>query len=111
MVRDNVQLETAVNTIAHEYLLEFTSEYGIPEALRPELPRPEDRIVDFPEGKAWRLTNLDVTCGMAAWRLMIEYEVLEGVFMANDCNEWLIMIGLGSNKKWLAENTWKVHAT
>nr|GFB98717.1 putative transposase (putative), gypsy type [Tanacetum cinerariifolium] len=38
MVRDNVQLETAVNTITHEYLLEFTFEYGISEALRPELP-------------------------------------------------------------------------
>nr|GEU68137.1 hypothetical protein [Tanacetum cinerariifolium] len=51
MGRDTVQLETAVNTISHEYLLEFTSEYGIPETLHPELPRPEDRIVDFPEGK------------------------------------------------------------
>nr|GEX03843.1 transposase (putative), gypsy type [Tanacetum cinerariifolium] len=50
MVRDNVQLETAVNTISHEYLLEFTSEYGIPEMLHPELPGPVDRIVDFPEG-------------------------------------------------------------
>nr|GEV16760.1 hypothetical protein [Tanacetum cinerariifolium] len=28
MVRDSVQLETAVNTITHEYLLEFTTEYG-----------------------------------------------------------------------------------
>nr|GEU97602.1 hypothetical protein [Tanacetum cinerariifolium] len=51
MVRDSVQLETAVNTITHEYLLEFTSEYGISEMLRPELPGPGDRIVDFPEGK------------------------------------------------------------
>nr|GFB19466.1 transposase (putative), gypsy type [Tanacetum cinerariifolium] len=51
MVRDSVQLETAVNTITHEYLLEFTSEYGITEMLRPELPGPGDRIVDFPEGK------------------------------------------------------------
>nr|GEW00145.1 hypothetical protein [Tanacetum cinerariifolium] len=51
MGRDIVQLETAVNTISQEYLLEFTSEYGIPEALYPELPRPEDRIIDFPEGK------------------------------------------------------------
>nr|GEZ58979.1 hypothetical protein [Tanacetum cinerariifolium] len=53
MVRDSVQLETAVNTISHEYPLEFTSEYGISEVLRPELPGPGDRIVDFPEGK-WR---------------------------------------------------------
>nr|GEV61776.1 hypothetical protein [Tanacetum cinerariifolium] len=51
MVRDSVQLETAVNTISHEYLLEFTSEYGISEMLHPKLPGPGDRIVDFPEGK------------------------------------------------------------
>nr|GEY21162.1 hypothetical protein [Tanacetum cinerariifolium] len=51
MGRDTVQLETAVNTISQEYLLEFTSEYGIPETLHPELPGPKDRIVDFPEGK------------------------------------------------------------
>nr|GEX17596.1 hypothetical protein [Tanacetum cinerariifolium] len=51
MVRDSVQLETAVNTISHEYLLEFTSEYGISEMLHPELPGPGDRIIDFPEGK------------------------------------------------------------
>nr|GEX82109.1 hypothetical protein [Tanacetum cinerariifolium] len=51
MVRDSVQLETAVNTISYEYLLEFTSEYGIPKMLHPELPGPRDRIVDFPEGK------------------------------------------------------------
>nr|GFD03746.1 hypothetical protein [Tanacetum cinerariifolium] len=51
MGRDTVQLETTVNTISPEYLLEFTSEYGIPEALHPELPGPEDGIVDFLEGK------------------------------------------------------------
>nr|GEU80967.1 hypothetical protein [Tanacetum cinerariifolium] len=51
MGRDTVQLETAVNTISHEYLLEFTLEYGIPETLHPELPGPGDRIVDFPQGK------------------------------------------------------------
>nr|GEY78230.1 transposase, MuDR, MULE transposase domain protein [Tanacetum cinerariifolium] len=50
-VMDSVQLETAVNTISHEYLLEFTSEYGISEMLHPELPGPKNRIVDFPEGK------------------------------------------------------------
>nr|GFB70046.1 hypothetical protein [Tanacetum cinerariifolium] len=49
MVRDSVQLETAVNTIFHEYLLEFTSEYSISEVLHPELPGPGHRIVDFPE--------------------------------------------------------------
>nr|GEU48381.1 hypothetical protein [Tanacetum cinerariifolium] len=51
MGRDTVQLETAVNTIFQEYLLDFTSEYDIPEALHPELHGPEDKIVDFPEGK------------------------------------------------------------
>nr|GEX18708.1 transposase (putative), gypsy type [Tanacetum cinerariifolium] len=59
MVRDSVQLETAVNTISHEYLLEFTSEYGISEMLQPELPGPGDRIVDFPEGKI-HLSQLSV---------------------------------------------------
>nr|GEU33199.1 hypothetical protein [Tanacetum cinerariifolium] len=52
MGRDTVQLETAVSTISQEYLLEFTSEYGISEALHPELPGPEDRIVYFLDGKA-----------------------------------------------------------
>nr|GEV44047.1 hypothetical protein [Tanacetum cinerariifolium] len=51
MGKDTVQLETAVSTISQEYPLEFTSEYGIPEALHPELPGPEDMIVDFLEGK------------------------------------------------------------
>nr|GEY59000.1 hypothetical protein [Tanacetum cinerariifolium] len=49
---DTVQLETAVNTISHEYLLDFTSEYDIPETLHPALHGLEDRIVDFPED--WR---------------------------------------------------------
>nr|GEU55976.1 putative reverse transcriptase domain-containing protein [Tanacetum cinerariifolium] len=48
---DTIQLETTVTTISQEYLLEFTSMYGILEALHLELPCPEDRIVDFPEGK------------------------------------------------------------
>nr|GEX38828.1 hypothetical protein [Tanacetum cinerariifolium] len=52
MSRDTVQLETVVSTISQEYLLVFTSEYGILEALHPELPDPEERIVDFPEGKS-----------------------------------------------------------
>nr|GFC23200.1 hypothetical protein [Tanacetum cinerariifolium] len=52
MGRDTVQLETAINTISQKYLLEFTLKYGILEALHPELPGLEDRIVDFPEGKA-----------------------------------------------------------
>nr|GEY07381.1 hypothetical protein [Tanacetum cinerariifolium] len=51
MGRDTIQLETTVTTISYEYLLEFTSEYGISEALHSELPGPEDMIVDFLERK------------------------------------------------------------
>ncbi|GJY08953.1 hypothetical protein Tco_0377138 [Tanacetum coccineum] len=51
MGRDTIQLENAVSTISQEYLLEFTSEYGIPEGLHPELPGPEETIVEFSEGK------------------------------------------------------------
>ncbi|GJT52758.1 hypothetical protein Tco_0978915 [Tanacetum coccineum] len=49
--RDTIQLEDAVSTITQDYLLEFSSEYFIPENLHPELPGPKDHIVDFPEGK------------------------------------------------------------
>ncbi|GJU76175.1 hypothetical protein Tco_1273245 [Tanacetum coccineum] len=41
MGRDTIQLENVVSTISKEYLLEFTSEYGIPEGLQPELPGPK----------------------------------------------------------------------
>nr|GEV64708.1 hypothetical protein [Tanacetum cinerariifolium] len=51
MGRDTIQLKTAVSTISQEYLLEFTSEYGISEDLHPELPGPEERIVDFSKVK------------------------------------------------------------
>ncbi|GKB66158.1 hypothetical protein Tco_0927570 [Tanacetum coccineum] len=51
MGMDTIQLEDAVSTIFGEYLLEFTSEYDIPEGLHPELPGPKETIVDFPEGK------------------------------------------------------------
>nr|GEU62671.1 hypothetical protein [Tanacetum cinerariifolium] len=51
MGRDTVQLETAVSTISQEYLLEFTSEYGISEDLHPKLPGPGERILDFPKGE------------------------------------------------------------
>ncbi|GKD66785.1 hypothetical protein Tco_1308893 [Tanacetum coccineum] len=51
MGRDTIQLENAVSTISQEYLLEFTFEYGITEGLHPELPGPEETIVEFSEGK------------------------------------------------------------
>ncbi|GJV37251.1 hypothetical protein Tco_1409728 [Tanacetum coccineum] len=57
MGRDTIQLDNAVSTISQEYLLEFTSEYGIPEGLHPELPGPEDTIVDFSEGKVGMYTK------------------------------------------------------
>ncbi|GJT30255.1 hypothetical protein Tco_0910530 [Tanacetum coccineum] len=56
--RDTIQLENTVSTISQEYLLEFTSEYGIPEGLHPELPGPEDTIVDFSEGKVGMYTKV-----------------------------------------------------
>nr|GEX59376.1 hypothetical protein [Tanacetum cinerariifolium] len=59
MGRDTIRLEDVVSTISHEYLLEFTSEYGIPESLHPELPRPKDPIVEFLERKS--LPNLPFT--------------------------------------------------
>ncbi|GJT31311.1 hypothetical protein Tco_0911586 [Tanacetum coccineum] len=40
-----------MSTISQEYLLEFTSEYGIAEDLHPDLPSLEERIMDFPKGK------------------------------------------------------------
>ncbi|GJX54012.1 hypothetical protein Tco_0282381 [Tanacetum coccineum] len=51
MGRDTIQLEDVVSTISEEYLLEFTSEYGIPESLHLELPGLEEPIVEFPKGK------------------------------------------------------------
>nr|GEY18047.1 hypothetical protein [Tanacetum cinerariifolium] len=48
---DTIQLENAVSAISQEYLLEFTSKYGIPEGLHLELPGPGETIVDFLEGK------------------------------------------------------------
>nr|GEX21006.1 hypothetical protein [Tanacetum cinerariifolium] len=51
MGRDTIQLENAVSTISQEYLLGFTSEYGIPESLHLEFPGLEDPIVEFLEGK------------------------------------------------------------
>ncbi|GJT02641.1 hypothetical protein Tco_0823810 [Tanacetum coccineum] len=61
MVRDTIQLETAISTISQEHLMEFTSKYGITEDLHPELPGPRDRIVDFSEGSVGvRSQNMDL---------------------------------------------------
>nr|GEX75111.1 hypothetical protein [Tanacetum cinerariifolium] len=83
-VQDTIQLETAVTTISQEYLLEFTSEYGISEALHPELPYPEDRIVDFRKGKARpRREGVLDYCGLAykcskGWDASREYVFPQG---------------------------------
>nr|GEW09388.1 hypothetical protein [Tanacetum cinerariifolium] len=49
--KDTIHLETVVSTVSQKYLLEFTPEYGISEDVHPELPGPEERTVDFSEGK------------------------------------------------------------
>nr|GEW18430.1 probable aquaporin TIP1-1 [Tanacetum cinerariifolium] len=69
--KDTVQLETAVSTISQEYLLEFTSEYSISEDLHPELPDPEEKIVEFSEGKNNRFFWVDerVFPTVADWRV------------------------------------------
>nr|GEV89517.1 reverse transcriptase domain-containing protein [Tanacetum cinerariifolium] len=51
MGKDTIRLEDVLSTISQEYLLDFTSEYGIPESLHPKLPGPEEPIMDFSEGK------------------------------------------------------------
>nr|GEY16386.1 hypothetical protein [Tanacetum cinerariifolium] len=51
MGRDTIQLENVVSTISQEYLMEFTSEYGILEGLHSKLPGPEETIMDFLEDK------------------------------------------------------------
>nr|GEV79400.1 hypothetical protein [Tanacetum cinerariifolium] len=65
-VRDTVQLETAVSTISQEYLIKFTSEYEILEDLHPKLPGPEERIMDFPKGKAVigavKVSHFEINC-------------------------------------------------
>ncbi|GKC02413.1 hypothetical protein Tco_0994023 [Tanacetum coccineum] len=58
MGMDTIQVEDAVSTISEEYLLEFTFEYGILESLHPELPSPEETIMDFPEGKVSVYTKI-----------------------------------------------------
>nr|GFC93230.1 hypothetical protein [Tanacetum cinerariifolium] len=52
MGRDTIQLENVVSTISQEYLLKFTSEYGIPKSLHPELPGPETLLWSFLRAKS-----------------------------------------------------------
>nr|GEX41340.1 hypothetical protein [Tanacetum cinerariifolium] len=64
MGSDTIQLENAVSTISQEYLLEFTSEYGIPEGLHPEFPGLEETIVDFSKAMKQPPTVLYKTPGL-----------------------------------------------
>ncbi|GJY98427.1 hypothetical protein Tco_0515337 [Tanacetum coccineum] len=86
MGRDIVQLETAVSTITQEYLLEFTSEYGISEDLHPELPDRGDRIMDFPEDTLVIIVNERVFPTTMAWRTSAPKDSmpLEGTYSVED---------------------------
>nr|GEZ98508.1 hypothetical protein [Tanacetum cinerariifolium] len=81
MGRDTVQLETAVSTISQEYLLEFTSEYGISEALHPELPGPGERIMDFPKGKVgvytkfFKFANFRLPLSQFLFDILVHYQI------------------------------------
>ncbi|GJW30275.1 hypothetical protein Tco_0047150 [Tanacetum coccineum] len=87
MGRDTIQLETAVSTISSEYLLEFTSEYGITEDLHPELPGPRDSIVDFSEGKI-HLSQLSVIGAAKVIHFKINYQMdLFNLISAPDPNK------------------------
>ncbi|GKF05786.1 hypothetical protein Tco_0036454 [Tanacetum coccineum] len=81
MGRDTVQLKTAVSTISQEYLLEFTSEYGITKDLHSELPSLEDRIVDFPEGKVgvytkfFEFANFRIPISQFLFDILVHYQI------------------------------------
>ncbi|GKC48170.1 hypothetical protein Tco_1065892, partial [Tanacetum coccineum] len=81
MRRDTIQLETAVSTISPEYLLDFTSEYGISEDLHSKLPSPEERIVDFPEGKVgvytkfFKFANFRLPISQFLFDILGHYEI------------------------------------
>nr|GFA83904.1 hypothetical protein [Tanacetum cinerariifolium] len=66
MGRDTIQLENVISTISQDYLLEFTSKYGIPESLHLELSGPEDHIMEFPGGKvvigAAKVSHFEINC-------------------------------------------------
>ncbi|GJU45044.1 hypothetical protein Tco_1202310 [Tanacetum coccineum] len=81
MGRDTVQLEIAMSTISQEYLLEFTSDYGISEGLHPELPGRGDRIVDFPGGKVgvytkfFKFSNFRIPISQFLFDILGHYQI------------------------------------
>nr|GEY28045.1 hypothetical protein [Tanacetum cinerariifolium] len=102
MGRDTVQLETVVSTISQEYLLEFTSEYGIWEALHPELLWPEDRIVDFLEGKVGVYTKF---IEFANFRLLLSQFLFDILGYYQIHLSQLSVIGVAKNNRffWVDE--------
>nr|GEV48942.1 hypothetical protein [Tanacetum cinerariifolium] len=81
MGRDTIQHEESVSTISHEYLLEFTSKYGIPESLHPELPGPEEPIVEFSKGKVgvytkfFEFTNYHIPISEFLFNILGHYQI------------------------------------
>nr|GEW78245.1 hypothetical protein [Tanacetum cinerariifolium] len=81
MGMDTIQLENAVSTISQEYMLEFKSEYGIPESLHPELHGPDDPIVEFPEGKVgvytkfFEFANLRIPISQFLFDILGHYQI------------------------------------
>ncbi|GJU15139.1 ribonuclease H-like domain-containing protein [Tanacetum coccineum] len=79
--RDTIQLEDVVSTISEEYLLEFTSEYGIPESLHSELPGPEEPIVEFSESKVgvytkfFEFTNYRIPISQFLFDILGHYQI------------------------------------
>ncbi|GJV55404.1 hypothetical protein Tco_1456409 [Tanacetum coccineum] len=80
LIRSKI-LKNAVSTISQEYLLEFTSEYGIPEGLHPELLGPEETIVDFPKGnvgvytKFFEFTNFRIHISQFLFDILGYYQI------------------------------------
>ncbi|GKD53969.1 hypothetical protein Tco_1287356 [Tanacetum coccineum] len=63
--RDTIQLEDAVSTISQEYLLDFTSEYGIPEDLHLELPAENEAIIHISQLSvigAAKVSHFEISC-------------------------------------------------
>ncbi|GJU62991.1 hypothetical protein Tco_1244826 [Tanacetum coccineum] len=81
MGRGTIQLEDAISTISGEYLLKFTSEYGIPEDLHPEFPGPEETIIDFLEAKVgvytkfFEFTNYHIPLSQFPFKVLGYYQI------------------------------------
>ncbi|GJT63558.1 hypothetical protein Tco_1015038 [Tanacetum coccineum] len=62
-------------------MLEFTSQYGIPESLHPELPGLEDTIVEFPEGKVdvytkfFEFANFHILISQFLFNILGHYQI------------------------------------